>query len=141
MHSAALIGLEDGTFWAYGGEEVPQPEEVQQLLDYVSTPAQTLKSGVCINNVKYFGLQHGFDGESRYIIFKKGCAGGCAYTTNQLLICAVYGPPCRREATTCDEAGNAEREPLKSSDAAVVNPADCHSAVKNIASYLSKLGY
>lgn len=137
MHSAALIGLEDGTYWAFGGMEVPLPEEVQPLLDYVSTPVQALKSGILINEVKYFGLQHGYDGESRYVIFKKGSAGGCAFTTNQLLICGIYGPPCRKEGSN-EEPNPGAREPVSHPS---VHPADCHACVKNIASYLSKLGY
>lgn len=140
MHSAALIGLADGSYWAYGGKEIPQPDEIQQLLEYVRTPVQTLRSGIVINQVKYFGLHHGFDGESRYLIFKKGCAGGCIYTTNQLMICAVYGPECRNPEDNKTDLVGAAREPA-SLPADDVNPADCHATVKKICEYLFKLGF
>eukprot|EP00796_Vickermania_ingenoplastis_P013353 gene13353-9185_t len=126
MHSATLIGLADGSYWAFGGTEIPQPQEVQQLMEYVTTPAQTLKSGIVVNGVKYFGLQHGFDGESRYLIFKKGCAGGCICTTNQLFICAVYGPECHLTDGTDPFSLHRLREPTQAT-AELVNPADCHS--------------
>lgn len=141
IHSATLIGLTDGSYWAYGGPEIPQLDEVPLLLKYVATPAQALKSGVVINGVKYFGLHHGFDGESKYLIFMKGSRGGCAFTTNQLLICALYGPVQRASVESCADVGkDILREPIACAmDAA--NPGECHAAVKKICSYLSSLGY
>lgn len=136
IHSAALIDLNDGSYWAYGGSEVPQPEEIPALLDYVKVPSQALKSGIIINGVKYFGLHHGCDGDSRYIIFKKGCAGGCGYTTNQLLICAVYGPDCKNIGS-CSK-GKEGQEPISSES---LNPAECHATVRKLCTYLFKLGF
>lgn len=141
IHSVALIGLSDGSYWAYGGPEVPQPDEVPLLLNYVATPAQALKSGVSINRIKYFGLHHGFDGESRYLIFMKGCTGGCVFTTNQLLICALYGPVNKESGDNCSGVQkNYLREPIACA-VDVPNPAECHTEVKKICSYLSGLGF
>lgn len=141
IHSAALIGLSDGSYWAYGGPEVPQLDEVPLLLKYVATPAQALRSGVTINRVKYFGLHHGFDGDSQYLIFMKGCRGGCAFTTKQLLVCALYAPVDSETGENCAEAEQSVlREPVPGGMAAA-NPGECHAAVKKICSYLSNLGY
>lgn len=130
IHSAALIDLMDGSFWAYGGPEVPRDEEVGPLLDYVGSAAKSLQCGITINGIKYLGLHYGFDGMSHYLFFRRGHDGGCIYTTNKLLICALYGP----ERTDNDD-------PFADHPGDVVNCSECHLAVKNICVYLSNLGF
>lgn len=134
MHSAAIIGSADGSYWAYGGNYIPQPEEVKHIQKCLNDFTLVQSSGVTIYGVKFFGLQCGSDGDSKYIFFKKGAAGGCIYTTKQAFIVAVYGNPGDASSLTQDLKKN-------SAHAATVNPADCNTTVKRIADYLIKLGY
>ncbi|KAH9578832.1 Profilin [Trypanosoma melophagium] len=134
MHSAAIVGLSDGSYWAYGGTYIPQPEEVAHILKCLDDLSLVQSSGVTIYGVKFFGLQAGVDGQMKYIFFKKGAAGGCIYTSKQTAIIAVYGNPGDASSLQQDlqKTGNTE---------AVVNPADCNSTVKRIAEYLISLDY
>ncbi|CAD2216395.1 profilin [Angomonas deanei] len=135
MHSAAIVSLADGSYWAYGGTAIPQPAEVKHILQILNDLTLVQSSGVTVGGVKYFGLQSGNDGESKYFFFKKGAAGGCVYTTKQAFIIGVYGNP--------GDASSLDSELHKSSAKAdvPVNPADCNATVKRIADYLIKLGY
>lgn len=134
MHSAAIVGLSDGNYWAYGGTYIPQPNEVQHILKCIADNSVVQESGVTIYGVKFFGLQAGVDGDTKYIFFKKGAAGGCIYTTKQTFIVAVYGNPGNSSALSQDLQKKKEHD-------TEVNPADCNATVKRIAEYLIKLGY
>lgn len=134
MHSAAIVGLTDGSYWAYGGTYIPQPEEVKHIQKCLADPTLVQSSGVTIHGVKFFGLQSGTDGDSKFLFFKKGAAGGCVYTSKKAFIVAVYGNP--------GDASSLQQDLQKNSKhAATVNPADCNTTVKRIAEYLIKLGY
>ncbi|EPY24976.1 profilin [Strigomonas culicis] len=134
MHSAAIVSLEDGSYWAYGGTYIPQPEEVTHILECIKNLTLVQSSGVTIYGVKFFGLQSGTDDDTKYIFFKKGAAGGCIYTTKQTFIVGVYGNPGEASSLAQDLTKNAQHD-------VPVNPADCNSTVKRIAEYLIKLGY
>lgn len=84
--------------------------------------------------MKFFGLQSGLDGDSKFIFFKKGAAGGCIYTTKQTFIIGVYGNPGASSSLQQDLQNNTSLE-------VHVNPADCNTTVKRIAEYLINLGY
>ncbi|ORC88447.1 profilin [Trypanosoma theileri] len=134
MHSASIVGLSDGSYWAYGGTYIPQPEEVAHILKCLNNLSLVQSSGVTIYGVKFFGLQSGVDGQMKYIFFKKGAAGGCIYTTKQTAIIAVYGNP--------GDASSLQQDLKKAKHTeAVVNPADCNATVKRIAEYLISLDY
>lgn len=134
MHSAAIVGLKDGSYWAYGGTYIPQPEEVKYILQCLNNLSLVQSSGVTIYGVKFFGLQSGAEGDSKHIFFKKGAAGGCIYTTKQTFIIGVYGNPADSSALAKDLKKDPKHD-------VAVNPADCNTAVKRIADYLIKLGY
>nr|CCC95902.1 unnamed protein product [Trypanosoma congolense IL3000] len=134
MHSAAIVGLADGSYWAYGGTYIPQPEEVAHILKCLENLSLVQSSGVTIYGVKFFGLQSGSDGQMKYIFFKKGAAGGCIYTSKQTAIIAVYGNP--------GDASALQQDLQKAESTNVpVNPADCNTTVKRIAEYLISLDY
>ncbi|RNF04624.1 profilin [Trypanosoma conorhini] len=134
MHSAAIVGLSDGSYWAYGGTYIPQPDEVAHILKCLDNFSLVQSSGVTIYGVKFFGLQCGTDGEMKYIFLKKGAAGGCIYTSKQTAIIAIYGNP--------GESSSLQHDLEKRGGADVaVNPADCNSTVKRIAEYLISLDY
>lgn len=133
MHSAAIVGLTDGSYWAYGGTYIPQPAEVAHIQKCLKDPALVQSSGISIYGIKFFGLRSGADGDTSYIFFKKGGAGGCVYTTKQTFIVAVYGNPAEPSALQQDLA--------KASHNVAVNPTDCNATVKRIAEYLIQLNY
>ncbi|KAH8603348.1 putative Profilin [Trypanosoma vivax] len=134
MHSAAIVSLADGSYWAYGGTYIPQPEEVTHILKCIKDFSVVQSSGVTIHGVKFFGLQSGTDGQMKYIYFKKGAAGGCIYTSMQTAIIAVYGNP--------GDASSLQQDLQKTAATGVaVNPADCNTTVKRIAEYLISLEY
>lgn len=134
MHSAAIVGLTDGSYWAYGGTYVPQPDEVEHIQKCLNDLSLMQQTGIKIYGVKFFGLRSGVDGETKYIFFKKGSAGGCVYSTKQSFIVAVYGNPGDESAAKMDSDKRAVLD-------VVVNPADCNMTVKRIAEYLINLGY
>lgn len=134
MHSAAIVSLADGSYWAYGGTYIPQPEEVKHILQCLSNLSLVQSSGVTIYGVKFFGLQSGADGNSKYVFFKRGGAGGCIFTTKQTFIIGVYGNPEDASALAQDLKKNTKHD-------VPVNPADCNATVKSIADYLIGLGY
>ncbi|CCW62722.1 unnamed protein product [Phytomonas sp. EM1] len=134
MHSSAIIGLKDGCYWAHGGTYLPQPEEIKHIQRCLEDLSLINSSGITINGVKFFGLQSGVDGDTRFIFFKKGPAGGCIYTTKQTFIIGVYGNPTGVNSLQEDLQGQKAQEK-------VVNPALCNSSVKFIVKYLINLGY
>jgi profilin len=123
MHSAAIIGLADGSYWAYGGNYVPQPDEVQNILKTLQNPSMLMSSGVTIAGVKFLGLR----GDKEHLIFKKGSAGGCVYVSMQAAIIGIYGNPDQENAMFNKEVP--------------VNPADCNATVERIAKYLKDQQY
>ncbi|KEG14760.1 profilin [Trypanosoma grayi] len=134
MHSATIVGLRDGSVWAYGGTYIPQQKEIAHILKCLENLSLVQSSGITICNVKFFGLQSGVDGQMKYIFFKKGAAGGCIYTSKQAAIISVYGNPA--------DASSLQQDLAKAGTADVaVNPADCNSTVKRIAEYLISLEY
>lgn len=126
MHSAAIVGLADGSYWAYGGTYIPQPDEVAQILKILKEPSLIFSGGVTIAGQKFLGLRS----DNNHMIFKKGAAGGCVYVSNQAAVIGVYGDPAGdNELLKKDASGNA------------VNPADCNATVQRIADYLKSLQY
>lgn len=134
MHSACLIGTEDGSYWAHGGEYVPQPDEVTHIISCIKDPSKALASGITIATVKYFVVRATKD----MIILKKGGSGGCICPAAQCFVLGIYGNPEAASALTA--------ETTKSDDATAVatnnvNPADCNTTVEGIANYLKEQGY
>lgn len=126
MHSASILGLADGSYWAYGGTYIPQPDEVATIMKIFKEPSLLQSGGVVVAGVKFIGLR----GDADHIIFKKGGAGGCAYKSNQAIVLGVYGDPSGENAMLSKDA-----------NAVAVNPADCNATVQRIAEYLKSLQY
>lgn len=123
MHSAAIIG-NDGSYWAYGGDSVPQPDEAKHIAAAVKSPDVARTSGITIAGVKYFTLR----AEPGVVYFKKGGGGGCAAASVQGVVVGVYG--------SVDEASLTDKESKGG-----VNPANCNMTVENIANYLKQSQY
>lgn len=134
MHSAAIVGLHDGSYWAYGGTYIPQPDEVKHIQNCLQSLSLIQSTGVIIHGVKFFGLQSGAEDDMKFLFFKKGAAGGCVYSTKQTFIVGVYGNPGDASSLQADLTKNEKHN-------ALVNPADCNTTVRRIADYLTKLGY
>jgi profilin len=111
MHSAAIVSKADGGYWAYGGDYVPQPDEVAKILKALKEPDAARAGGVMLAGSKYFTLR----AEPELIYAKLGAGGLCVAGAAQCAIIGVYG-----EGT---------------------NPADCNIAVEGIAKYLKDQGY
>lgn len=133
MHSAALIGLEDGSYWAHGGEYVPQPDEAAHITACLKEPSKALAGGITIATVKYFAVRATGD----TIVFKKGGSGGCIAKAGQCFVMGVYGNPEAASALTAETTKSGE--PTDAGNA--VNPADCNTTVEGIATYLKEQGY
>ncbi|CUG80391.1 profilin, putative, partial [Bodo saltans] len=126
MHSACIIGLADGSYWAYGGTYIPQPDEVAQILAILKEPTKLQVGGVTIASQKFLGLR----GDTKHFIFKKGGAGGCVYVSKQTAVVGIYGDPSGENVMLNKDA-----------NAVAVNPADCNQTVERIANYLASLEY
>lgn len=111
MHSACICGLSDGSYWAYGGDYVPQPDEVQHILKALQDPAIANAGGIKIATQKYFVIR----AQPGLIYAKLGAGGACIASSMQAVIIGVYG-----EGT---------------------NPANCNMAVEGVADYLKKSQY
>jgi profilin len=126
MHSACIVGLADGSYWAYGGTFIPQPDEVNQILSILKEPTKLQVSGVTIAGQKFLGLR----GDNTHFIFKKGGAGGCVYVSKQTAVIGIYGDPSGENVMM-----------NKDPNAVAVNPADCNQTVERIANYLTSMEY
>eukprot|EP00672_Neobodo_designis_P018299 CAMPEP_0174829672 /NCGR_PEP_ID=MMETSP1114-20130205/2069_1 /TAXON_ID=312471 /ORGANISM="Neobodo designis, Strain CCAP 1951/1" /LENGTH=131 /DNA_ID=CAMNT_0016063431 /DNA_START=58 /DNA_END=453 /DNA_ORIENTATION=+ len=112
MHSAAIISKADGSYWAYGGDHVPQPDEAAHIVKCIADADTARASGVRIAGNKYFVVRVDEEGG---IIGKLG-AGGCYIAAAaQAIVIGVYG-----EGTA---------------------PADCNVTVTGIVKYLKDNGY
>ena len=112
MHSATILSKADGSYWAYGGDHVPQPDESAHILKCITDPESARASGVRIGGNKYFVLRVDDEGN----IYGKLGAGGCYIAAaGQCIVVAVYGE------------GH--------------SPGDCNVAVNNIIKYLKENGY
>lgn len=111
MHSAAIIGLADGAYWAYGGTHIPQPDEVQHIIKSLADPSVAQAGGVRLAAAKYFTLR----ATPGLIYCKLGAGGACIAATKQAAIVGIYGEG--------------------------VNPAACNAAVENVAKFLADAGY
>eukprot|EP00758_Cryptobia_borreli_P006730 Tbor_TRINITY_DN5194_c1_g2::TRINITY_DN5194_c1_g2_i1::g.26176::m.26176/K05759/PFN; profilin len=133
MHSAAIIGLSDGAYWAYGGDYVPQPDEVTHILACLKEPSKALASGITIAGIKYFAVR----AVPGMIIYKKGGSGGCICQSDQACIMGVYGNPEVPSAL----AAETEKSNNSSAITNTVNPADCNTTIEHIANFLKESGY
>lgn len=111
MHSAAIVGLADGSYWAYGGTHIPQPDEVQHILKALADPTIAQASGIRIAGEKYFTLR----AEPGLLYIKLGAGGACIGKTMQTAVIGVYGEG--------------------------VNPASCNAAVEGVVTYLKAASY
>jgi profilin len=112
MHSATILSKADGSYWAYGGEHVPQPDEAAHIVKACADADLARSSGVRIGTNKYFVVRVDENGG---IIGKLG-AGGCYIAAaGQCIVVGVYG-----EGT---------------------NPAHCNESVITIIKYLKENGY
>ena len=123
MHSACLIG-NDGSYWAYGGSSVPQPDEAKHIISAIKSPDLARASGITIAGQKYFTLR----AEPGIIYFKKGGGGGCIAASTQGVVVGIYGAVDEASLTASDSHGG-------------VNPANCNMTVENIANYLKQSQY
>jgi profilin len=137
MHSAAIVGLADGSYWAYGGTYIPQPEEVTHILKALKDPSAALASGITIGGVKFFAVR----AVPGLIYIKKGGAGGCIAQSLQAAVIGIYGNPEAGSAllaeTSAKSAGGAAGGDISNN----VNPADCNATVESIANYLKSNQY
>ena len=135
MHSAAIVGL-DGSYWAYGGTYIPQPEEVTHILKALKDPSVALASGITIGGVKFFAVR----ATPGLIYIKKGGAGGCIAQSLQAAVIGIYGNPEAGSAllaeTAAKSGGGAGGDIANN-----VNPADCNATVESIANYLKTNQY
>jgi profilin len=111
MHSAAIVGKADGSYWAYGGSYVPQPDEVQHILAAIASPDVARASGIKIAGQKYFTLL----AEPGKIFCKFGAGGAALVASNQTVVIGLYGEG--------------------------INPAACNMTVEGVAKYLSDAQY
>lgn len=110
MHSAAIVGL-DGSYWAYGGDHVPQPDEAKHIAAAIKNPDLAREKGIHIGGNKYFTLR----AEENVMYVKLGAGGACIAAGAQAVVIGVYG-----EGT---------------------NPANCNMAVEGVVKYLKDNGY
>jgi len=132
MHSAAIVGLSDGSYWAYGGQFVPQPEELKHILKALKDPNLARQSGVHIGGEKFIVYR----AEPGLLYFKKGAAGGTIATSVQTAVIGVFGDPKVHTAASNDQA-----KATAQSQYPAVNPPDCNSTVEGIAAYLKQSQY
>ena len=111
MTSAAILGSTDASYWAYGGDAIPQPDEAAHIVKALTDPALAQGSGITIAGQKYFVLR----AEEGKIYCKLGAGGACIVSSKQAALVGVY-----TEGT---------------------NPANCNMTVESIAKYLSDAGY
>lgn len=133
MHSAAIIGLADGSYWAYGGDYIPQPDEITHIQACLKDPSKALASGVTIATVKYLALR----ATPGSIILKKGGSGGCIFVSKQTIVIGIYGNPEASSALASETA----KDSAASASTNTVNPADCNKTVEDIAKYLASVDY
>eukprot|EP00742_Colponemidia_sp_Colp-10_P018204 GILJ01021014.1.p1 GENE.GILJ01021014.1~~GILJ01021014.1.p1 ORF type:complete len:151 (+),score=38.78 GILJ01021014.1:45-497(+) len=133
MHSAAIIGIQDGSYWAYGGDYIPQPEEITHIQACLKDPSKALASGVTIATVKYLAIR----ATPGQIILKKGGSGGCIAISKQAIVIGIYGNPEAASALAAETA----KDGAASASTNSVNPADCNTTVEGIAKYLAGLDY
>ena len=136
MHSAAIVGLSDGGYWAYGGDYIPQPEEVTHILKALKEPSVALASGITIGGVKFFAVR----ALPGLIVIKKGGSGGCIAVSTQAAVIGIYGDPGQGSALAAETAAKSEGH-SSAPDAIPVNPADCNATVESIAKYLKENQY
>ena len=111
MHSACILGLADGGYWAYGGDHVPQPDEAAHIIKAVNNPDFARENGIRIGGQKYFTLR----ADKGLIYCKLGAGGATIAAGAQAVVIGVYGE------------GQA--------------PGDCNVTVEGIAKYLKEQGY
>lgn len=111
MHSACIVGKADGSYWAYGGSYVPQPDEVAGIIAAVNNPDTARASGIKIAGQKYFTLM----AEPGKVFCKFGPGGAAIVSSQQAVVIGVYGEG--------------------------VNPATCNMTVESVAKYLSDAQY
>lgn len=110
MHSAAICGM-DGSYWAYGGTHLPQPEEVAHIVAAVKDPTLAQSKGIVIAGQKYFTLR----AQPGLIYCKLGATGACIAQTEQAVVLGVYGEG--------------------------INAAHCNMTVESVANYLKQNHY
>lgn len=87
MHSAAIIGLADGAYWAYSGPYIPQPAEVQHILACIKDPTQARMNGIKIHGHKFFVMR----AEPELLMGKLGNGGMVIVPSVQAFTVGVFG--------------------------------------------------
>jgi profilin len=87
MHAASIIGLADGSYWAYTGPYVPQPAEAQHIIACVKDPSKARMEGVRIHGHKFFVMR----AEPELLIGKLGNGGFIACKSEQAVTISVFG--------------------------------------------------
>ena len=86
MHSACIAGM-DGNYWAYGGDYVPQPDELKDIIKCLDSPDLAREKGVHIATQKYFVLR----AEPGLMYVKLGAGGACIGKSDTAVVIGVYG--------------------------------------------------
>ena len=86
MNSATICGTADGSYWAYTGENIPQPEEVAHIINCLKDPSIARMSGVRIAGNKYFVVR----AEEGLLLGKFGNGGMVACQSVQAFTLGVF---------------------------------------------------
>ena len=97
MHSATILGKADASYWAYGGDHVPQPDEAAHIVACLKDADKARAEGIKIAGQKYFVLR----AEEDLIYCKLGSGGACIAGSVQAVTLGVYGegtapPACNK---------------------------------------------
>ena len=111
MHIACILSKADGSYWAYGGSYVPQPDEITHILKAIGDPDLAQSKGFHLAGSKCFTLR----ANPGLVYCKLGSGGACIAASATAIVVGIYG-----EGT---------------------NPANCNMTVEGIAKYLSDNGY
>jgi profilin len=109
--SATILGLSDASYWAYGGDIVPQPDEAAHIIACLKTPSLAQEKGITIAGQKYFTIK----AEPGLLYGKLGATGVCIASSMQAAVLGIYA-----EGT---------------------NPANCNMTVEGVATYLKSSQY
>jgi len=87
MLAATICGTADGSYWAYTGDHVPQPEEVQHIIACLKDPSKARMGGIKIAGNKYFVMR----AEEGLLMGKLGNGGCVVCASVQAFTCGVFG--------------------------------------------------
>ena len=86
MNSATICALNNNDYWAYTGDNIPQPDEVAHINACLLTPDKARAEGVRIAGVKYFVMR----AEPGMLLGKAGGKGFVAMSSVQAFTLAVF---------------------------------------------------